>query len=420
MELFDKMTSIISQSSIRRGSFAAYLPADHADILEFLRIRSEGHPIQEMSFGVCISDSWMEAMIAGDKDKRKVWQEIIKKRYASGYPYLFFTDTANKNAPQVYKDKGKKIWSSNLCNEIMLSADEDESFVCCLSSLNLLHYEQWKDTDAVETLTYFLDAVMSEYIEKTKDMPFMAAAHRFAKNQRAIGIGVLGWHSFLQSKMIAFESIDAKHLTHSIFQDILADSLIASLKLADDYGEAPILRGYGLRNTTRTAVAPTTSSSFILGQVSPSIEPLDSNYFVKDLAKGKFTYKNPFLKKLLQERGKDDAQTWKGILTRGGSVKHLDFLNKKEKEVFKTFREIDQEKIIEQAAIRQKYICQGQSLNINIPPATNPKVASDLLIKGWRLGIKGFYYQRSANPAQELSRSITNQKQEECEFSCSA
>ena len=327
MELFDKVSSVVSQSNVRRGSFAAYLPIDHPDIAEFLRIRGEGNPIQEMSFGVCINDEWMRSLIEGDRKKRSTWASIIRKRFESGYPYLFFTDTANQNAPKPYKDKGLKISASNLCSEIFLNSSQEESFVCCLSSLNLLKWNEIVKTDAIETLVYFLDAVMEEYINKTKNIPFMEASHNFAKKQRALGLGVLGWHSFLQDQMIGFESMEAKFLNVEIHKTIREKSDKATKELAVLLGEPEHLGGYGRRNMTTLAIAPTTSSSFILGQVSPSIEPLNSNYFTKDLAKGKFTYKNPYLEKLLDEKKKNTQTTWKSILLKGGSVQHLAFLN---------------------------------------------------------------------------------------------
>jgi ribonucleoside-diphosphate reductase alpha chain len=274
--------------------------------------------------------------------------------------------------------------------------------------MNLEKWEEWKNTDAVETMIYFLDSVMSEFIEKTENMKFMEAPRNFAINHRALGLGVLGWHSLLQSKMIPFESMDAKMLNNQIWKSIRDRADAATHELAKIFGEAPIYKDSEekRRNTTTLAVAPTTSSSFILGQVSQGIEPQNSNYYSKDLAKGKFTYKNPFLKKLLKEKGKDDDDTWKSILVKGGSVQHLDFLNENEKDVFKTFGEISQKEIIIQAAQRQKFIDQGQSLNIMIPPNTKPKEVNELIIFAWDQGIKSLYYQRSANPAQELARSI--------------
>lgn len=406
MELFDKVADVISQGSARRGSFAAYLPVEHADIEEFLQIRNEGHPIQNMSIGVTISDEWMNSMVEGDKHKRKIWAKIIQKRFESGYPYIFFSDTVNNNSPQAYRDKNIKINSSNLCSEIALQSDENNSFVCVLSSINLLHWDEIEKTDAVETLIYFLDSVNQEFINKTENIRFMKGARNFALNQRALGMGVLGWHSYLQSKMISFESLQAKLINANIWQTLRERSDKATQELAEQFGEAPILEGYGRRNVTTLAVAPTTSSSFILGQVSPSIEPLNSNYFVKNLAKGKFTFKNPHLKNILKHYDKNDEATWKSILVKGGSVQHLKFLSDNEKEVFKTFGEISQKEIIIQASQRQKYIDQSQSLNIMIGPDIPPKQVSDLLIEGWKLGIKTFYYQRSANPAQELARNI--------------
>jgi ribonucleoside-diphosphate reductase alpha chain len=412
MEIFDKLMNVVSQGNVRRGSFAAYLPIDHPDIEEFLKIKDTGNPIQDLSIGVCVNDEFMKKMLEGDKQARKVWGLVIKKRFESGYPYLFFSDNANNQAPQIYKDNGLKINNSNLCNEIMLPNSKDESFVCDLSSLNLEKWEEWKDTDAVEVLVYFLDAVMTEFINKTENMKFMEAPRKFAINHRALGVGVLGWHSLLQSKMIPFESMEAKMLNVQIWKLIRSKCDTATEELAKQFGRAPIYQGrpndkiYNRRNTTTLAIAPTTSSSFILGQVSPSIEPLNSNYFVKDLAKGKFSYKNPYLKELLKQKGKDDDETWRSILIKGGSVQHLDFLSLEEKEVFKTFGEISQKEIIIQAAQRQKHIDQGQSLNIMIPPNTKPKDVNELMIFAWEQGIKGLYYQRSANPAQELARSI--------------
>jgi len=553
MQMFDKTTQVISQSNVRRGSFAAYYPVEGKDIEEFLEIREDGNAIQDMSMGVTITDQWMEEMKSGDKLKRKIWARIIKKRFESGYPYIFWTDTVNKNAPLVYRDKGMKIHASNLCvtgdtllltskgefpiqdlvdtdvevwngeewskvtvrktgenqsklreiaidlfdknnnfiksnridcthyhkfyiqvddfekeieaqyllpgdiltpyalpngqritavikgnnsipigadtfcvnepkrhkavfnsvltgncSEIALSSNESNSFVCDLSSMNLLYWDDWKDTDAVEVLTYFLDAVLTEYIEKTKNIPFMNKAHNFSKEQRALGVGGLGWHSYLQSKMIPFESMQAKFLNGQIWKFIDEKSLKASREMAILYGEPSLLKDYGIRNVTRVAIAPTTSSSFILGQVSPSVEPLNSNFFVKDLAKGKFTYKNPYLKETLKKYKRDNKETWNSIRDHGGSVYHLDFLSENEKLVFKTFGEISQKEIIIQAAQRQKYIDQSQSINLMIHPNVHPKEVNELLLFAWESGIKTLYYQRGTNPSQELARSIVN------------
>ena len=406
LTVFDALTNYISQSNVRRGSFAAYLPIDHDDIDEFLGIRGEGNAIQDISIGVTVSSEWMESMVAGDKQKRSIWGKVIKKRYESGYPYIFFSDNANDNAPQVYKDKNKRIHASNLCTEIFLSTEEEESFVCDLSSLNLARWKEIEDTDAIETLTYFLDAVMTEFINKTRGIKNMEAPHKFAVTQRALGVGVLGWHSYLQQESIAFESMEAKLQNSVIFKTIQERTTNASKRMAVEYGVPALMEGYGLRNSCLVAIAPTTSSSFILGQVSPSIEPLNSNYFTKDLAKGKFTYKNPELTKILISYDKNDTITWRSILERGGSVQHLKFLTDHEKDVFKNFGEITQKEVLIQAAQRQPYIDQGQSINLQVPPKTPPREVNALLVWAWENGIKSLYYQRSANPAQELARSI--------------
>lgn len=406
MELFDKVSAVVSQSNVRRGSFAAYLPVEHPDIHEFLTIRNKEHVIQDMSLGVTITDAWMESMLAGDKPKRKLWGEIVKKRGETGFPYIYWYDTINNAAPQVYRDKGMKIVAGNLCAEIMLASTPTESFVCDLSSLNLIHYDEWKDTNAPELLTYFLDAVMSDFIRLTETIPYMDSARRFAINQRALGVGVLGWHSYLQSKMIPFESLDAKLLNTQIFRLIQQKTLAASKEMAARYGEPELMKGYGQRNVTTMTIAPTTSSSFILGQASPAIEPEKSVYYVRDLAKGEYSYRNPYLKALLKAKGLDTRETWADILTHGGSVQHLSFLDQREKDVFKTFGEISPKEIIIQAAARQQYIDQGQSLNLLIPPSTPPKQISDLMIEAWRLGVKGLYYVRSSNPVQSLVRDI--------------
>ena len=406
--LLETTVDIIAQGNVRRGSCAVYLDIESPDILEFLDTREEGSTIQNLSLGVSIGDDWMQSMIDGDADKRNVWARVLRKRRESGYPYLFFKDTVNNNKPQVLKDQERTIWASNLCSEIALPSNEDESFVCNLASMNLLTYDEWKLTDAVETMITFLDAVMTEYIRKTRGIKFMNASHNFAVRWRALGLGQLGWHSYLQSRGIPFESFEAMLLNTEIAKTIKERSIKASQDLAQKYGEPMGMRGYGLRNLTVAAIAPTTSSSFILGQVSPSIEPLASNYFTKDLAKGKFTYRNPYLKDVLAKHEQDNEETWVSILKRGGSVQHLDFLTQDEKDVFKTFSEISPLIIVQQAAARQKHIDQAQSLNILIHPDVSAKDVNALIIEGWKLGVKTFYYQRSANPAQELVRDIMN------------
>ena len=416
MRLFESMVDVVSQGSVRRGRFSPYLPIDHPDILEFLEIGKEGNPIQELTHGVTVTDNWMQEMIDGDDQKRTVWAKVLQSRGEMGYPYIFFTDNANNGAADVYKDKNLPIYASNLCTEIMLPSDHNWSFVCVLSSINLLHYDKWKDTDAVETMIYFLDAVITEFLEKLdtyKDSPnrddqqtflFMERAYNFSKENRALGMGVLGWHSLLQSKMLPFDSQDAYDLNSEIFKSIKERSYKASENLADKFGEPELLKGYGRRNTTLNAVAPTTSSAFILGQVSQGIEPIWSNIYVKDIAKIKTTIKNPFLVKLLQEKGMDTAEVWRKIRDRDGSVQELDFLSENEKEVFKTYSEIDQLAIIYQAANRQNHIDQGQSLNIIIHPETSTKEINKIHVTAWKLGLKSLYYQHSMNAAQKFKQ----------------
>jgi len=364
-ELFDTIINVVSQGETRRGQFAGYIDIEHDDLDEWLNIKTEGDPVQDIYYGVIIGDDWFQAMVDGDEEKRETWAEIIETRINIGVPYIIFRDNMNDGKPQVYKDKGYEINGSNLCTEIALPATPDESFVCCLSSMNALHYDEWEDTDAVETLTRFLDAVMEEFIQEAEGAQFMERPVRFAKRHRAIGIGVLGWHSYLQSEMIPFDSMEAMEKNEAIFRTIKERSYEESRRLAEEFGEPEVLDGYGRRNATTMSVAPTKSSSVILGQVSPSIEPLKSNYFVRDGAKLKSTQKNRFLEAILKQRGRDEREVWDSIAQNDGSVQHLDCLTDHEKEVFKTFAEIPQMAIINQAAQRQKHIDQSQSLNLD-------------------------------------------------------
>ncbi len=416
MQLFETMVDVVSQGSVRRGRFSPYLPVEHSDISEFLEIGTEGNPIQELTHGVTVTDQWMQEMIDGDQEKRQIWAKVIQRRGEIGYPYIFFTDKANSGAPKVFKEQGHKIVASNLCTEIMLPSNSEWSFVCVLSSLNVLHYDKWKDTDAVETMVFFLDAVITEFLEKLEDYRdstdlddqqtflFMQRAYNFAKDNRALGLGVLGWHSYLQSKMLPFDSKEAFDLNSKIFKKIKDSSYIASAKLAEKFGEPKTLKGYGLRNATLNAIAPTTSSAFILGQVSQGIEPIWSNIYVKDIAKVKTTIKNPFLVDLLEQKNKNTKDIWNSIRDHDGSVQHLEFLTQEEREVFQTYSEIDQMNIIYQAANRQNHIDQGQSLNLMIHPDMPVKEINNLYITAWRLGLKSLYYQHSMNAAQKFKQ----------------
>ena len=407
-KLFDTIIDVISQGTSRKGQFAGYIDIDHGDIDEWLDIHTEGNPIQLMYYGVCISNAWLESMKAGDPEKRRVWAKVLQRKAETGIPYLFFKDNANAGRPDVYKDRNMTVYASNLCTEIMLPASDEESFVCCLSSMNLLYFDEWKHTDAPELLTQFLDAVMSEFIEKSAEIPFLDRAHRFAKRHRALGLGVLGWHSYLQANRIAFDSFAAMQKNNEIFQLLQEKTLTASKALAAKFGEPELLQGYGRRNTTLLSIAPTKSSSFILGSVSPSVEPFKSNYHVKDLAKIKTTYKNPFLVELLKEKGIDNEKTWESILLNDGSVQHLAALTDEEKEIYKTFAEISQLAVIQQAAQRQKYIDQGQSINVMIHPDTPTRDINQLYLTAAELGLKSIYYQHSMSAAQRFNRNLLN------------
>jgi ribonucleoside-diphosphate reductase alpha chain len=406
MRLFDTLIDVTKQGATRRGSFAAYLPIDHPDVQEFLEIRADGNAIQNLFFAVTVSDEWLRQMRDGDIDKRKIWARVLQRRSEVGLPYVLFEDNANRGAPAAYRDRGLKIRSSNLCSEIMLPLCEDESFVCDLSSMNLLHFDEWKDTDAVQLLVFFLDAVMTEFIEKSEAIPELSLARRFAQRHRALGVGVLAWHSYLQANMIPIGSLTAALKNRVVFSTISESAGEASAELARRYGEPELLDGYGRRNATLMAVAPTTSSSFILGQVSQSIEPLRSNYYVRDLAKSVTTFRNPALQSLLAERNRDTPEVWRGILEHDGSVRHLEFLSGEEKAVFATFSEVSQLDLVIQAGQRQEFIDQGQSLNLMIHPATPTKDLNALHLEAWERGVKSLYYQHSVNAAQEFNRDL--------------
>ena len=558
LQIFDKVVSVVNQNGIRRGMFAGYIDIDHADIEEWVDIHTEGNPVQDIYWGVNVTNSFIEKVKNGDKAARNLWAKILSVKTATGIPYLHFIDNVNENKADVYLDKNMKIHASNMCvsadtkiltkeygyiaigtkagekvtvwngeewsenvelvktgenqklyavtlhmpgyhtgksgkfkttikatdyhkwyvqdkdgniickrtselsvndvtetwnshlkedakvpgwviesitevdglhdtfcctepkrnkvifngiltgncMEISLPSSADESFVCCLMSMNLLHYDKWKDTDAVKTAVYFLDAVMSEFIEKAKVIPKMEKAVRFAERHRALGLGVLGWHSYLQSHMIPFDGFEAMMKNAEIFKHIREESYQGSKELAELLGEPELLKGYGRRNTTLMAVAPTKSSSFILGQVSQGVEPIKANLFIKDTAKVKTVFKNPFLEKLLVERGKDTPEVWESINKAGGSVAHLDFLTPREKDVFKTFEEINQMSIIQQAAQRQQFIDQGQSINLSIHPDTPLKDINALYLQAMELGVKGIYYQFSKSAAQSFNREL--------------
>lgn len=407
LPLVQTTSNVISQGGTRRGYVAAYIDIFHDDFDEWSNIRSEGDDIQQITWGVCVPSWWLEEMRKGDKEKQRRWAKVIQKRFETGLPYIFFTDNVNngESTPEVYKNNNL-IKASNMCAEIFLESSQTESFVCDLLSINDLYYGEYKYTDCIEVATYLADAVMTEFIEKASHIPFMEKAVNFAKNQRALGIGRLGYHSLLQSNMIPFESLEARNLNLEIQKYIFDKAHESSKKLAKLYGEPDRLKGIGRRNVTLIALPPTTSTAFILGQCSQSIEPWMSNYMIKDLAKGKYIIKNVYLEKILEEKGYNTEEVWESIKINHGSVLHLDFLSDDEKLVFKTAKEIDQNEIIIQAAHRQKYIDQGQSLNLFISSDKSVKEVNQLILKAHDMGLKSLYYQHNINKAQMLTKKL--------------
>ena len=397
--VYDTVVDVCKQSEARRGACAVWLPVEHDDIMEFLDIGTEGNPIQNLQYGITVTDNWINDMKGGDPTKRKVWAKIIQRRNEFGFPYIMFKDNSNNNTP--YKELGLEITASNLCSEIQLPTDSLNSFVCCLGSLNLVHWDEIKDSDAIEVYVMFLNAVMDEFILKSGKMAGMKRANRFASQHRAIGLGVMGYHSLFQSKLVPFESLMAKQLNNQIFKILKEKSDAASRYLFEEKGYKSLREGYA--NTTLIAIAPTKSSSFIHGQVSMGIEPIKSNYFIKDLAKSKTIYKNPFLEIELDKYGLNTPEVWESILKKDGSVQHLDFPTK---EVFKSFIEISPKELILQAAQRQKYIDQSQSLNLMIHPSVPAKDINQLYLYAHEEGVKTLYYQFSQSSAQSFARNI--------------
>lgn len=398
-KVYDTTTQVVSQGGVRRGASAVYLDIEHGDIEEFLNIRRPigdvNRRCMNLNHGVCITDEWMKAMLSGDKDKRQRWQEILKSRVETGEPYIFFTDTVNKANPECYVKNNLDVSTSNICSEISLYTDLDHTFVCCLSSLNLSKYDEWKDTDLIETSIRFLDSVMEEFIVLTENKSGFESARRSAVKGRALGLGVLGWHSLLQEKNIEFDSFEAMKLNAEIFRTIRQKSDIATKELAKEFGEPEWCKGFNRRNTHTMAIAPTVSNSAISGGVSAGIEPLAANIFSIKSAKGTFFRKNPTLMKILQKLEKDTPEIWGSINTNGGSIQHLDFLDEHQKKVFLTARELNQHAIIRQASQRQAFIDQSQSVNLFFPFNADPKYIHQVHIAAWELGLKTLYYLRT-------------------------
>ncbi len=398
-KVFDTTTSSVSQGATRRGATGLYLPVDHLDAEEFINIRRPTGDVNRrclnLNHAVCITDDWMNSLIAGNKQKRTVWQSILTARMETGEPYFFFTDNVNKQNPDCYKANGLTVKTSNICNEIYLHTDVDHTFVCCLSSLNLMKWDEWKDTDLPQVATRFLDAVLEEYISKAGPMPGLQASVRSAIKGRAIGIGVLGWHSLLQAKNLPFDSFDSMQLNAAIFRTIKKGAEEETTKLAQELGEPEWCKGFNRRNTHLMAVAPTVSNSTISGGHSAGIEPWAANVFAFKSAKGTFIRKNQALETVLEKAGKNTPEIWKSINEQSGSVQGLDFLDAHTKEVFLTAREINQHAIIRQAAQRQRWIDQGQSVNLFFGVNSDPKYIHQVHLEAWKQGLKGLYYMRT-------------------------
>jgi ribonucleoside-diphosphate reductase alpha chain len=414
-KVMDQTTVSVSQGSTRRGASAIYLPIEHLDINEFINIRRPTGDVNRrclnINHGVCITDAWMESMLAGDKDKRKLWEEILKNRVETGEPYLFFTDNVNKLNPECYVKNGLTVKGSNICTEITLHTDPDHSFVCCLSSLNLVRWEEWKDTDTVNLSIRFLDAVLSEYIEKTKNMKGMEASRRSAIKGRAIGLGVLGWHTLLQEKGLPFDCFDTMMLNATIFKSMHTKANEETALLAKELGEPEWCKGFNRRHTHLLAVAPTVSNSTISGGHSAGIEPFSANVFVQKSAKGTFIRKNKTLEALLETKGKNTTEIWKSINEQSGSVHHLNFLSEQEKEVFLTAREINQHTIVKLAVQRQRYVDQAQSVNLFFATNSSPKYIHEVHLAAWKTGLKTLYYCRSEGV---IKSDLASRSEDEC------
>jgi ribonucleoside-diphosphate reductase alpha chain len=398
-KVFDTTTVSVNQGSTRRGASAIYLPIEHPDIEEFINIRRPTGDVNRrclnVNHGICISDDWMNSMIEGDKKKRQLWSEILKARMETGEPYLFFTDNVNKNNPECYVKNNLLVKSSNICSEITLYTDENHSFVCCLSSLNLVKWEEWKDTNTVNLTVRFLDAVLSEYIKKTENMKGMEASRISAIKGRAIGIGVLGWHTLLQEKSIPFDSFDSMQLNAAIFRNIHTKANEETAVLARELGEPEWCKNFNRRNTHLIAIAPTVSNSTISGGYSAGIEPISANVFTQKSAKGTFIKKNVTLEKLLEIKNKNSSEIWKSINEQNGSVQHLAFLSEHEKEVYLTAREINQHTIVKLAVHRQRWVDQAQSVNLFFAFNSSAKYIHEVHLAAWKSGLKTLYYLRS-------------------------
>ena len=424
-KIYDSTILATNQGAVRRGAASVNINIEHDDFEEWLEIREPKGDVNRQSLNLhqcaVIGDKFMRSLDNGDADARRKWGKLLQKRKATGEPYILFKGNTNKANPRAYKDNALKVHMTNICSEIVLHTDESHSFVCCLSSLNLAKYEEWKDTNLIYDATFFLDGVLEEFIQKAKGLKGFENSVRSAEKGRALGLGVLGWHTYLQQKGIPFEGLQAQFETRRIFSQIKIESERASRELAEIYGEPLWCRGTGFRNTHLRAIAPTTSNSKLAGNVSAGIEPWAANVFTEQSAKGTFVRKNKELEKILKKIGINTQETWDQILADGGSIQNINeldkwgFVNKKltnisemseeelslqggydtVKDVFKTFKEINQLELVNQAGIRQQYIDQSVSLNLAFPAVASPKWINQVHLEAWKKGIKTLYYMRT-------------------------
>jgi ribonucleoside-diphosphate reductase alpha chain len=400
-KIYDSTIIATNQGNVRRGAASVNLDINHADIDEFLEIRRpKGDPNRQclnLHQCVVVDDVFMRKLESRDQPSMERWAKVLKARMETGEPYIMFKDNVNKANPIAYMMNNLDVSMTNICTEITLHTDEEHSFICCLSSLNLAKYDEWKDTDTIQLSVYFLDGVMQEFIEKTSGKESMIRTNAHAKKGRALGLGVMGWHTFLQQKGLPFNSIASTAHTHNIFSKIKNDAEAASRQLAVEYGEPLWCRGTGMRNTHLLAIAPTVSNSVITGGISAGIEPLPANIYTFNGAKGTFIRKNKVLENLLEEKGQNKDQYWDQMLRDNGSVLGLPdtILSPDEKELFLTFPEINQLELVRQAAIRQRYIDQTQSLNLSFDPQDSPKWINQVHMEAHKLGIKTLYYLRT-------------------------
>ena len=397
-KIYDSAIIATNQGSVRRGAASVNLDINHPDIKEFMQIRRpKGDPNRQclnLHQCVVVDDAFMRRLQDRDSEAMSLWLDILKTRVETGEPYIMFKDNVNKNNPLAYAMNNLDVTMTNICTEITLHTDEEHSFICCLSSLNLAKYDEWKDTDVVETSIRFLDGVMQEFIDKSNGKDSMIRTHRHAQKGRALGLGVMGWHSFLQKKGLPFNSIASTAWTHTLFSDIRQKAEATSRELAQEYGEPVWCKGTGMRNTHLLAIAPTVSNSR-LNSCSAGIEPIPANIYTFNGAKGTFIVKNKELEELLESKGKNNENIWDQILADNGSVQNLSALTEDEKEVYLTFSEVNQLELVRQAAIRQKYIDQTQSLNLCFDPTDSPKWINQCHMESWKLGVKTLYYLRT-------------------------